>query len=323
MAEFLLELEPHSFALAKALETGAWRPGAYRTFWVREPKLRLISAAPFADRVVHHAWVSIAEPYFERRFTSRSFSCRVGKGTHAALDLAQCLARTHRYVLRGDVQRFFPSLDHKVVLDSVTRVIADEKFTDVLASIVAGSNAQVEVLALFPGDDLLTLMERRRGLPIGNLTSQFLANVVLDRLDHFVLDGRGFGAYVRYCDDFLVFGDELGRLRDLRDALVEQLAGLRLRLHERKCGLHATCSPIPFLGFAVHGGKRRLLGPAVRRATRRLRRLARDAARGRRTREQLVASMRSWLAHAAHASPSALPERVLEHAGLAAPRPWE
>lgn len=316
VARFLLDLEPRCFELARVLAEGIWRPGEYRTFWVREPKLRLISAAPFADRVVHHAWVGVAEPHFERRFVAHSYACRRGKGTHRALMRAHELAQRHRYVLRCDIRKFFPTIDHELALAAVARAIADRSFLEVLQHIVNGSNEQTPVHDLFPGDDLLTLSERRRGLPIGNLTSQFLANVLLDRLDHHVMDEEGCGAYVRYCDDFLVFHDDRSRLRALRESIDELLIGLRLRLHERKGGLHGTASPIPFLGFALHGRRRRLLGAAVRRARRRFERLVHERERGHASQERLAASVRSWLAHAAHATPSSLPRITLERAGI-------
>jgi hypothetical protein len=107
---------------------------------------------------------------------------------------------------------------------------------------------------------------RRRGIPIGNLTSQFLANVYMDAFDHQVMDRERFGEYVRYCDDFLVFGDDRDALWALRERLAAFLAELRLRLHARKGGVHATRSAVPFLGFVVRDGRRRLRRAAVVRA---------------------------------------------------------
>lgn len=274
-AAFLLNMEPECFRLAAELAVGTWTPGAYRSYVIREPKPRLISAAPFADRVVHHALVSLLEPHFERRFVAHSYACRVGKGTHRALDRATELSRRRRFVLKGDIAKFFPSIDHALLKAQVRRVIADERLLAVLERVVDGSNPQEPVTEWFPGDDLFAPAGRRRGIPIGNLTSQFLANVYIDAFDHQVTDREGFGEYVRYCDDFLVFADDRDALWALRARLDGFLAGLRLRLHARKGGVHATRSAIPFLGFVVRDGRRRLQRTAVVRATRRLRETAR------------------------------------------------
>ena len=212
VAKFLLNLEPECFRLAGELASGVWQPGEYKSFYILEPKPRMISAAPFRDRVVHHALVSILEPHFERRFVAHSYACRVGKGTHLALARAAHLTRTRAFVLRGDVVKFFPSIDHEVVKGEVRRAVCDEPFLRVLDQIIDGSNPQESVSAWYSGDDLFTPLFRRRGLPIGNQTSQFLANVLLDRLDHAVMDQFGFGEYIRYCDDFLVFSSFFWRL---------------------------------------------------------------------------------------------------------------
>ena len=233
VAAFLLELEPQCFALGAQLAAGDWRPGQYTSFYIAEPKVRLISAAPFCDRVVHHAMVALLEPYFERRFVAHSYACRVNKGTHRALLRAATLSRKRKYVLKGDVVKFFPSIDHDLIKAQVARVISDERLLQVLAQIIDGSNPQEPVQEWYEGDDLFCGALRRRGLPIGNLTSQFLANVLLDKLDHAVMDDLGFGDYVRYCDDFLVFGDSRQQLWQARANIERVLGGLRLRLRTR------------------------------------------------------------------------------------------
>lgn len=317
-ARFLLDLEPECFRLSAELRLGQWRPGAYGSFFIREPKRRLISAAPFADRVVHHGLVSIMEPFFERRFVAHSYACRVGKGTHRALERAARLSARRRFVLKGDVVKFFPSIDHETLKAQVRRVIGDEAFLTVVDRVIDGSNRQEEVVEWFPGDDLFAPAERRRGLPIGNLTSQFLANVVLDRLDHAVMDEEGYGEYIRYCDDFLVFGDDREALWRLRGRIEEVLAGLRLRLHPRKGGVHATRSVFPFLGFTICRGRKRLQREGIVRATRRLRAAVEALEAGRLWPRDLAARVAAWRGHAGHAtSPRAL-GLVLERAGVMA-----
>ena len=314
-ASFLLDMEPECFRLADELSSGSWMPGAYQTFTIREPKPRLISAAPFRDRVVHHAIVSILEPHFERRFVAHSYACRVGKGTHKALERAAELSRRRRFVLKGDISKFFPSIDHETLKREVRRVLCDELLLTVLERVIDGSNTQEPVDAWFEGDDLFTPTTRRRGIPIGNLTSQFLANVFLDRLDHFVMDREGYGGYVRYCDDFLVFADTRAELWALRGRIEAELAAMRLRLHPRKGGVHATSSVIPFLGFTLRRGVKRLQRAGVVRGRRRLRASREGCAQGAIDRETLRARVAAWRGHAGHATNGAFAERVLVEAG--------
>jgi retron-type reverse transcriptase len=122
---FEYDLEDNLLELQDELRAQTYRPGPYHNFTVYDPKPRLISAAPFRDRVVHHALCNVVEPLFEQRFIDDSYACRVGKGTHAALDRAQDFARRYPYVLKCDVQQFFPSMDHAVLREQFRRVIRD------------------------------------------------------------------------------------------------------------------------------------------------------------------------------------------------------
>lgn len=175
VAAFEYNLERNLFTLERELREGSYRPGGYRHFYIREPKRRKISAAPFRDRVVHHALCNIIEPIFECRFSDASFACRVGKGTHRALDRAQGYARRHRYVLQGDVVQFFPSIDLQVLRGLLARRIADPRTLALIDQILASGSgvlASEYTPQWFPGDDLLTPVERPRGLPIGNQDSR-------------------------------------------------------------------------------------------------------------------------------------------------------
>jgi retron-type reverse transcriptase len=186
VAAFSLNLEEELYQLRQELLSQSYRPGPYRTFFVCDKKPRFISAAPFRDRVVHHALCQVIEPIFERRFLYDSYACRKGKGTHAAVERASSYARRFRYVLKCDVEKYFPSIDHAVLLALIVEQIWDEGALWLIRTILAGSNPQPEAVAYFPGDDLFKPFERRRGIPNGNRTSQFFANVYLDTLDHYV-----------------------------------------------------------------------------------------------------------------------------------------
>ena len=188
VAAFEFDLESNLLRLQEELLHHTYRPGPYRHFTIFSPKRRKVSAAPFRDRVVHHALVCVIEPIFERRFIHDSYACRVGKGTHAALDRCQTFARWRPYVLQCDVKQFFPAVDHVILRRILARPIADEDVLWLIDRILdsgAGVLANEYDMVYFPGDDLLAAL-RPRGLPIGNLTSQFWANCLLNELDQFV-----------------------------------------------------------------------------------------------------------------------------------------
>ena len=181
-----------------------YRPGPYASFNIHEPKRRLISAAPFRDRVVHHALCNVIEPAFERSFIDHSYANRVGKGTHRALDACQAFARRYRYVLPCDVRQFFPSVDHSILERALNRRIQDGGIRWLIRLILdsgVGVLSEEYEMVYFPGDNPSTVLRpgsgcssgqgllaanRPRGLPIGNLTSQFWANCYLNTFDHFV-----------------------------------------------------------------------------------------------------------------------------------------
>jgi len=302
VAAFHYHLEPELWALHEELSSKTYRPGPYRTFFIHEPKLRQISAAPYRDRVVHHALVNTLEPIYERSFISDSFACRKGKGTHAAVQRCQHFARRFRYVLKADVQKFFPSLDHGLLQEQVARKIKDPDVLWLIGQILAHSNPQEPVWHWFAGDDLFVPGERRRGLPIGNQTSQFFANVYLDPLDHFVKDRLGIKGYVRYVDDFLVFSDDKRHLAEVRVQLKDFLVSLRLRLHPTKNVVFPVRDGIRFLGYRALPTHRLLVKENVRRFRRRVRQMQRDYAQWRVSFAAISQRLMSWNGHAQQAN---------------------
>ena len=183
VARFLMNLEWELIGLQRELRDGSYEPGRYRTFEIHEPKPRLISAAPFRDRVVHHAVTQVLEPIFEKRFSQDSFACRKGLGTHRAIAKAKQGMRRYRFVLKCDIRKYFPSIDHDILKGQLAAAVKCRRVLDLAGRIIDGSNPQELVNSYFPGDDLFAPFERRRGLPLGNQTSQFFANVYLDPLD--------------------------------------------------------------------------------------------------------------------------------------------
>jgi RNA-directed DNA polymerase len=303
VAAFDFDLEANLFQLQAELHAKTYRPGAYASFRIREPKPRLISAAPFRDRVVHHALVRVVEPIFERSFIPDSYANRVGKGTHRALDRCQEFARRYPYVLQCDIRQFFPSVDLAILESSLARKIGDPDAMWLVGRILesgVGVLAGEYDMVWFPGDDLFAA-NRPRGLPIGNLTSQFWANCYLSPLDHFIQRDLKCPAYLRYVDDSLLFGDDKRTLWEWKRAIQAFLAGrLRLVLHARESTVYPVTNGIPFLGFRVYPGRRRLKRRNGVAFARRLRRGCAALARGALSYEELHQRVQGWVAHAAH-----------------------
>jgi retron-type reverse transcriptase len=314
VAAFEYRLEGELCALREELASGVYRPGAYRHFRITEPKPRIISAAPFRDRVVHHALYQVLEPIFEPRFIADSYACRVGKGTHRAILRCQQFQRRFAYRLQCDIVRFFPSVDHEIVAARIARRVRDPRVMELVRAILASGgdipDESPSPIFWFPGDDLFAPL-RPRALPIGNLTSQFWANVYLDPLDHFVKEDLRCRGYVRYCDDFILFGDSRAQLQEWRSRVTEYLAGLRLRLHTGRCHIVSTCHGIPFLGFRIFRDRRLLLRPGIRRFRRRLRTLQEGFAAGAVSAGEVGQTVRSWVAHAAWGNTAGLRRAVL------------
>lgn len=169
VAAFEYRLEDNLACLQAELQVQRYVPGAYHSFFIHDPKWRLISAAPFRDRVVHHALCNLLEPQFERGFIEDSYANRLGRGTHRARARCQQFARRFSYVLQLDVRQFFPSIDHAILHRLLAQRISDTRILWLVDVILHSGKdvlkAQYEMV-YFPGDDLLAAM-RPRGLPIG------------------------------------------------------------------------------------------------------------------------------------------------------------
>ncbi len=320
MAGFEYHLEDNLLELQQELQDSTYRPGAYTSFHIHEPKRRLISAAPFRDRVVHHALCNLIEPIFERGFIFDSYANRVGKGTHRALNRAQTFSRRYPYLLQCDLRQFFPSIDHAILCNILASRIADTNvlwLCDQILASGAGVLSEEYEMVYFPNDDPSTPSAgqglfaslRSRGLPIGNLTSQFWGNVYLNGFDHFVKRELRCPAYLRYVDDFLLFGEDKDTLWRWKDKIEERMAALRLTLHP------AHPAPVKegfsFLGFRIFPNRRRLKRRKGLYYQRKLRSMCHDYRAGRLSFEQLSASVQGWVNHARYGNTIGLRKAIL------------
>lgn len=293
-----------------------YKHGQYHSFFIHEPKRRLISAAPFRDRVIHHALCRVIEPIWEQRFIYDSYANRIGKGTHKAIDRTQFYARKYKYFLQLDIRQFFPSIDHAILEKELSRLIRDKKvlwlFNQIMKSGVGVLSEEYE-MNYFDGDDLFSI-NRSRGLPIGNLTSQFWANVYLNDFDHFIKRDLKAKAYLRYVDDFLLFSNSKKELWFLKNKLIEKLNTLRLVIHTDKAHIFPTRTGIPFLGFRIYPEYRLLKSRKANQYRRHLKSLNRKHKLGEIEREKVTASMQGWINHARYGDTWGLRGAILNQA---------
>jgi RNA-directed DNA polymerase len=266
-AKFFGGWEKECVDLREELMEERYRPGPYEYFKIYEPKERRVAAAPFRDRVLHHAVVRVLEPVFEKRFLEDSFACRKGKGTHAGMRRALNYAGKHPIALKCDIRKYFASIDHEILLKQLGRVVGDRRVLE-LCELIVGSHADGASQA-WQGPGLFDVRDRRRGLPVGNLTSQFFANIYLDGLDHFIKQELRVPGYVRYVDDFVLFGSTAKEIKEWGKRVAGYLAGLRLELHPDKVRVCRTRDGVDFCGFVVKAdGRVKVRRASVRRFAR-------------------------------------------------------
>ena len=237
VVRFRAAQEDNLLDLRDRLQSHTWEPSPCRRFRILEVKPRTIDAPTIGDCVVHHAAMNLLEPWFERRFIADSYACRKGKGTHAASLRTREFMRAasaqwgRPYVLKGDIAKYFSSIDHDRLLSMLPRIISDPDVLWLFERIVRHNGYE------------------EKGLPLGCLTSQWLANLYLDALDHYVKDDMGVRYYVRYMDDFVIIGPSKAwcwtALENIRN-FVE--ISLLLRLNP-KTGVWPISRGIDFVGY--------------------------------------------------------------------------
>jgi retron-type reverse transcriptase len=309
---FNLDLESNLLTLQRQLKNKTYKPGPYTRFKIYEPKERIISAAPYRNRAVHHALVNVIEQIFDKAMIYDSYANRVGKGTHRGVDRFTEFSRKRFYVLKMDIVRFFPSLDHQILMKAIERKIKDR---DILWLIRIILNSSMEPIHnknyhYFSGDTLFTPLERKKGLPIGNLTSQFFANVYLDGFDHSVKEELGCTCYIRYMDDMVVFDNSKKHLNKIRSAMIDALEKLRLRVHLNKAQIWPVRQGTDWLGYRIYPTHRRVRRSNVTRFRRKIKRLSRDYQGGFVDLNTIRKSVMSWIGHVKHANTYRLRKRV-------------
>jgi len=250
--EFEKHWQLHLCILHKELITKAYKPMPLRKFVLRDPKTRIICVSDFRDRIVHHALVNVLRPIFEPRFIHDSYASRKGKGTLAAIErfdeFKRRLTRNGKlcadarnnndvigYVLKADIRHYFPTVDHDILLNIIYERVKDDDVRWLTKTIL--DNYETE--------------EPNKGMPLGNWTSQFFANIYLNELDQFVKHTLRAKHYIRYVDDFVIMHESKSKLQEYEVKIKEFLNRLKLELHPDKCSITPLRNGVSFLGFKI------------------------------------------------------------------------
>ena len=245
------------YQLKKDLESQTYKPGKYNQFNIYDPKERIITAACFEDRIVHHAVINILEPVFEKQFIFHTYACRKNKGTHKAVKYVCNKVKHYSYYLKLDVRKYFDSISHQKMKNLLCRIIKDKQTLNLLFKII----------------DSYSISEEK-GLPIGNLTSQFFANFYLSGLDHYVLEQLKVQGYVRYMDDIIIFSNSKEELREIFKHI--KTFALSFELIFKQPVINSCKNGVPFLGYLISNNKIKVLSKNRKRKMKKIKKLTYD-----------------------------------------------
>jgi RNA-directed DNA polymerase len=278
--KFFFNMENELIILQSELINGKYKPDKYYEFKIYDPKERTISVAPFKDRVVHHAVVNILEPIFEKTFIYDSYATRKNKGTHKAILRAQKFIKSNKWFLKTDIKKYFASINQIILMNLIERKIKDQKLLSLINQIISNGG------------------ENGIGLPIGNLTSQFFANVYLNSLDHFIKDKLGVKYYVRYMDDFVIFNNRKENLKLILIKINEFLQdSLHLLIKEKATFINKKENGLSFLGLRVFPGTIRIRRENLKRSLAKIKTRQRQFKQGLLDEDKLYDSVQSVIAH--------------------------
>lgn len=267
-------------ALHEELKNKTYCHGGYHAFNIADPKPRNIHKASVRDRLLHHALYRVLYPFFDRKFIADSYSCRVHKGTHKAInrfrDFSYRATKNHMrtaWVLKCDIKKFFANIDHKILMGILEESIEDNDVMWLLCRVIESFSSHTQGV----------------GLPLGNLTSQLFVNIYMNEFDQFVKHKLKAKYYIRYVDDFVILSEDTSWLLELLPRIADFLEErLKLELHPKKISIKTLTSGVDFLGW-VHFPDHRVLRTTTKR--RMLRNLAENHT------DEVLASCLGLLSH--------------------------
>ncbi len=301
--EFENNLKENLVQLQKELELELYEPRPLETFILRDPKTRKISKSDFRDRIVHHAICNIIEPLFDKTFIHDSYANRKGKGTLKAIkrfeEFKQKASQNNTrncYILKADIKHYFDNVDHNILITLLQRKIKDKKLINLIRIIL--SNHQTR--------------NRRKGMPLGNFTSQFFANIYLDELDWFIKHKLRVNYYIRYVDDFVIMDEHLEKLEDYKTQINQFLKeNLHLELHPEKTKISFLKRGVGFLGIRIYPHHKLLAKRNSRKFRKKLSLLITKYQNKQIEYDKVYDTIEGWIAHIKHANSYKLRQRIL------------
>jgi retron-type reverse transcriptase len=310
--KFEENLEHNLLNLRSELLLHSYRPRPLKTFIIRDPKTRKISKSDFRDRIVHHALCNIIEPIFDKSFIYDSYANRRGKGTLKAVErydyFKKKLTKNGKLIknaknknevigwcLKADVYHYFDEVNHDTLVNIIKEKIADQKVIWLSKIILANHQTK----------------EKGVGMPLGNLTSQFFANIYLDKLDHHVKQELKAEYYIRYVDDFLILNKNTQELERCKEKINTFLrTELQLTLHPNKSKIIPIKNGIDFLGFRNFYKHRLLKKRNIRKMRNKLNNLITEYEKENVAEEEILEIMQGWIAYAKNADTFGLREQM-------------
>ncbi len=287
---FEMDLESNIANLLRKIKDGTYKPGKYREFYVYEPKKRLIKSLPYVDRVVHQWYVEdLIKPYMERRFISKTFACIEDRGAHSAVDYLQKYMRIMKrnygsyYILKCDIKSYFYSINREILMKILSRMISDKKLLEFTK------------LLVYEGDD-------ECGIPIGNYSSQYFANIYLNTLDHFVKETLQVKYYLRYMDDFILLCKTKEEAKEYKK-IIEEFLHEHLHLEfNNKTRYYPNSMGVDFCGYKVFETHRLIRKRSKDKIRRRIRKWNKDYRAGILNLKEVEETWNAWLGHISHAN---------------------
>ena len=239
--EFQFNLMDNILSLHNDLASRIYKHGGYQSFKINDPKPRAIHKASVRDRLLHHAIYRKLYPFFDKTFITDSYSCRIKKGTHKAINkfrkFAYKVSKNNTrscWILKCDIKKFFANIDHDILLKILREYIPDENIIWLLEKVIKSFSS----------------IKDGTGLPLGNLTSQLFVNIYMNKFDQFIKHKLRVRYYIRYCDDFVIFSENNQKLKNLISRIQLFLEErLKLKLHPDKIFIKTLHSGVDFLGW--------------------------------------------------------------------------
>ncbi|NCC67085.1 MAG: RNA-dependent DNA polymerase [Clostridia bacterium] len=306
--EYTENLEENLISTQNELLWETYKVGPYRPFYVTIPKLRLVMALQFRDRVVQHALYRCMNPFYDRLFIEDSYACRVGKGSHKAADRLQYWMRQVSrkpgapwYYLKLDISKYFYRVNHRILLDLLKERVTDERLLRVLENIINSEDTAFGLPSgMGPEECTEDMWLTDVGMPIGNLTSQMFANIYLNEIDQHAKHKMRIHYYIRYMDDIIILHKDKAQLAEFKEEIADFLRdNLQLELN-KKTAIRPVSLGVDFVGYRIYSTHRKLKKSTAYRIMHRMKTLSAQLAAEEISREEfdrVAASYKGVMSH--------------------------